>query len=99
LAFGSRRAQLNHRLDVADVCLRLTGRAREAPIDVGDRITTFCPIAVFSQGAREIEFRFDVSGFLADLAKDGRREDDERCAAAWAVAGYGCVLHTATVAW
>jgi hypothetical protein len=68
-----RTAQLNHRLDVADVCLRLTGRACEAAIDVGDRITTFCPITVFSQGAREIELRFDVSGFLADLAKQGRK--------------------------
>jgi hypothetical protein len=68
------------------------------PIDVGDGITAFRPIAVFSKGARKIELRFDVSGFLADLAKDGRREDDERCAAAWAVAGYGCVVHTATVA-
>jgi hypothetical protein len=73
--------------------LRSTDGAGETPIDVGDGITAFSPIAVFSKGARKIELRFDVSGFLADLAKDGRREDDERCAAAWAVAGYGCVLH------
>jgi hypothetical protein len=73
--------------------LRSTGGAGEVSVDVRDGITAFRPIAVFSKGARKIELRLDVSGLLADLAKDGRREDDERCAAVWAVAGYGYVLH------
>jgi hypothetical protein len=93
-----RPAQLNQRLDVANVRLRPTGGTGEVPIDVGDGITTFRPIAVFSKGARKIELRFDASGFLAHLAKEGRGKDDERCTAAWAVAGYGCVLHHHTVA-
>jgi hypothetical protein len=93
-----RPAQLNQRLDVADVRLRPTGGTGEVPIGVGDRITTFRPIAVFSKGARKIELRFDASGFLGHLAKERRGEDDERCTAAWAVAGYGCVLHHHTVA-
>jgi hypothetical protein len=63
--------QLNQRLDVVDVRLRLTGRAGEVPVDVGDRITTLRPIAVFSKGASEIEFRLDASRFLADLAENG----------------------------
>jgi len=84
---------LNQRLDVADVRLRPTGGTGEVPIDVGDGITAFRPIAVSSKGARKIQLRFDASGFLAHLAKEGRGEDDERCTAAWAVAGYGCVLH------
>ena len=66
-----RTAQLNQRLDVVDVRLRLTGRTGEVPVDVGDRITTLRPIAVFSKGASEIEFRFDASRFLADLAENG----------------------------
>jgi hypothetical protein len=71
-----RPAQLNQRLDVGDVRGRPTGWAGEIPIDVGEGITAFSPIAVFSKGARKIELRFDVSAFLADPAQDGRREDD-----------------------
>jgi hypothetical protein len=66
-----RPAQLNPRLDVVDVPLRLTGGAGEVSIDVGDGITAFRPIAVFSKGASKIELRLDACGFLADLAKDG----------------------------
>jgi hypothetical protein len=73
---SGRPAQLKQGLDVSDIRRRLTGGAGEVSVDVRDGITAFSPIPVFSKGVRKIELRFDASGFLANLAKDGRGEHD-----------------------
>jgi hypothetical protein len=51
--------------------LRVTGGTAEVSIHVRDGVTTFRPIAVFSEGAREIELCFDApAGFFGDLTED-----------------------------
>src|SRR5436190_17180704 len=76
-----RPAQLNQRLDVADVRLRPTGGTGEVPINVGDGITTFRPIAVFSKVARKTSSASTLPVFSPTWLTRGSRQAGSSSAA------------------